>query len=92
MQVLISDIADAVKRECTCDCAVSPHLNQVVVQIGNSGFDQHMGNLILQIQKIIDRHYPEREENLYLVIRAQNEQKKSLKYGNPLKFHEGDLP
>jgi hypothetical protein len=48
MQELISDIADAVKRECACDCAVSPHLNQVVAQIGNSGFDQHMDNLILQ--------------------------------------------
>ncbi|MDB4920059.1 hypothetical protein [Mucilaginibacter sp.] len=79
MEILNVNIAEVVKRECAFDCTISPHPGQVVVQISNDDFARRMGNLILQLQKVIDRHYPEREENLFLVIRAPNEKENVFK-------------
>jgi hypothetical protein len=49
------------------------------VQISDADFDRRMANLIVQLQKVIDRHYPEREENLFLVIRASEKKENIFK-------------
>jgi hypothetical protein len=43
--------------------------NQLVIQISRTDFEQRLGNLLQQIQTVIDNRFPIRKEHLSIVIR-----------------------
>lgn len=69
MKKLRSKVVKALKREFTFKCTISARMNQVILYVNNIDFEQHLGKLLQQTQQIIDKHFPQREENLCLVIR-----------------------
>lgn len=69
MKKLRSKVVKALKREFTFECTISARMNQVILYVNNIDFEQHLGKLLQQTQQIIDKHFPQREENLCLVIR-----------------------
>lgn len=44
-------------------------MNQVILNVKDIDFEQHLGQLIQQTQLIIDKYFPQREDHLCLVIR-----------------------
>lgn len=69
MKKLRSKVVKALKREFTFECTISSRMNQVILYVSSIDFEQHLGKLIQQTQQIIDKHFPQREDNLCLVIR-----------------------
>jgi hypothetical protein len=69
MKKLRSKVVKALKKEFTFECTISSRMNQVILYVSNIDFEQHLGKLIQQTQQIIDKHFPQREDNLCLVIR-----------------------
>ncbi|SMC61830.1 hypothetical protein [Pedobacter nyackensis] len=69
MKKLRSKVVKALKREFTFECIISSRMNQVILDVKNIDFEQHLGLLLQQTQYIIDRCFPRREDNLCLVIR-----------------------
>ena len=69
MKKLRSKVVKALKKEFTFECTISSRMNQVILYVSNIDFEQHLGKLLQQTQQIIDKHFPQREENLCLVIR-----------------------
>jgi ABC-type microcin C transport system permease subunit YejB len=69
MKKLRSKVVKALKREFTFECTISARMNQVILDVKNIDFEQHLGQLIQQTQQIIDKYFPQREEHLCLVIR-----------------------
>lgn len=65
MNTLRSKVVKVLKREFTYDCTISFKTNRVILQVRNIDFEQCLGSLL---QQIIDKHFPEREENLFIHI------------------------
>ncbi|MNE89214.1 hypothetical protein D3C80_1866040 [compost metagenome] len=70
MKKLRSKIVKTLKKEFTFECVISSRMNQVILNVKNIDFEQHLGQLIQQTQFIIDKYFPQREDHLCLVIRA----------------------
>jgi hypothetical protein len=43
--------------------------NQVLIKISKTDFEERLGNLLQQIYRVIDQHFPVRQEHLSIVIR-----------------------
>lgn len=69
MKKLRSKVVKALKKEFTFECTISSRMNQVILNVRDIDFEQHLGQLLQQTQQIIDKYFPQREENLCLVIR-----------------------
>ncbi|SDL58861.1 hypothetical protein SAMN04487898_12129 [Pedobacter sp. ok626] len=69
MKKLRSKVVKALKKEFTFECIISARMNQVILNVKNIDFEQHLGQLIQQTQLIIDKYFPQREDHLCLVIR-----------------------
>ncbi|TCC94723.1 hypothetical protein [Pedobacter hiemivivus] len=69
MKKLRSKVVKALKKEFTFECTISSRMNQVILNVKNIDFEQHLGQLIQQTQLIIDKYFPQREDHLCLVIR-----------------------
>jgi hypothetical protein len=72
MKKLRSKVVAALKREFTYECTISSRMNQVILKVRNIDLEQELGRLLQQIQQIIEKHYPQREEHILLVIRAMD--------------------
>ena len=55
--------------------------NQLLIKISRTDFEQRLGNLLQQIQSVIDQRFPIREEHLSIVI-----QDNEAKYENVFKI------
>ncbi|MCX2450170.1 hypothetical protein OQX61_02700 [Pedobacter sp. PLR] len=69
MKKLRSKVVKALKREFTFECTISARMNQVILNVKNIVFEEHLGQVIQQTQLIIDKYFPQREEHLCLVVR-----------------------
>lgn len=79
MKKLRSKVVKALKREFTFECTISSRMNQVILNVKNIDFEQHLGQLIQQTQLIIDKYFPQREEHLCLVIQTNGNQQNTFK-------------
>ena len=85
MKKLRSKVVKALKKEFTFECTISARMNQVILNVKDIDFEQHLGQLIQQTQLIIDKYFPQREDHLCLVIREMEEQTRiDLKSGSLL--------
>jgi ABC-type microcin C transport system permease subunit YejB len=78
METLRSKVVKVLKREFTYDCTISSRMNQVILQVTNIDFEERLGRLLQLIQQIIDKYYPQREENLSIVIRDSGGMKENV--------------
>lgn len=70
MKKLRSKVVKVLRKEFTFKCTISARMNQVILYVSDIDIEQHLGMLLQQTQQIIDKHFPQREENFLLVIRA----------------------
>lgn len=73
-EILTPNVVDVLKKELNYPCNVRSYLGQVVLEISDGDFEGHMGGILQQIQHIIDEHFPQREEDLSVVIRNRDTQ------------------
>lgn len=66
LETLQSDVITVLKKELDNPCNIWSYMGQVVLEISNDDFDKHMGCLV---QHVIDAHFPDRDEDLCIVIR-----------------------
>jgi hypothetical protein len=64
-----ADVARLLKSELGPDGTVSAAANQIIVSISRFQVEHHLGNLLQQIHRTVDQHFPVRKENLSLTIR-----------------------
>lgn len=62
-------VARLIKSELGADGTVSHAAGQVIVSISRFHVEHHLGNLLQQIYKAVDQHFPIRKENISLIIR-----------------------
>jgi hypothetical protein len=68
-QTLQTEVVDTLRQKLDYPCDIWTHLGQVILEINNIEFEMHMGCLLQQLQRIIDHDYPDRDENLFLIIK-----------------------
>ncbi len=66
---LTGEVARLIKSEMATDGTVTHIANQVIVSISRFEVEHRLGNLLQQIYRAVDQHFPVRHENLSLVIR-----------------------
>jgi len=64
-----ADVARLIKSELGANGTVSAAANQIIVSISRFQVEHHLGNLLQQIYRTVDHHFPVRKENLSLIIR-----------------------
>jgi hypothetical protein len=69
---LSASVARLIKNELATDNTVQAAANQVIVSISRFEVEHRLGNLLQQIYRSIDQHFPVRRENLSLIIRDRD--------------------
>jgi hypothetical protein len=64
-----ADVARLLKSELGQGGTVTTAANQIIVSISRFQVEHHLGNLLQQIYRAVDQHFPVRKENLSLIIR-----------------------
>jgi len=64
-----ADVARLIRSELGTNGTVSLATNRIVVSISRFQIEHHLGNLLQQIYRTVDQHFPVRRENLSLTIR-----------------------
>jgi hypothetical protein len=62
-------VARLLKTELGNQGRVSAAANQIIVSISRFQLEHHLGNILQQIYRTVDQHFPVRRENLSLIIR-----------------------
>jgi len=66
---LAADVAKLLKTELGAEGSVSAAANQIIVSISRFQVEHHLGNVLQQIYRTVDQHFPVRTENISLTIR-----------------------
>lgn len=69
MAELGTAVARLIKNELATDGTVHAAANQVIVSISRFEVEHRLGNLLQQIYRAVDQHFPVRKEHLSLIIR-----------------------
>ncbi|MGN6179240.1 MAG: hypothetical protein ACTHNW_08665 [Mucilaginibacter sp.] len=62
-------VALLIKNELGTDGTVKTVANQIVVSLSRFQIEHHLGNVLQQIYRSVDQHFPVRKEHLSLIIR-----------------------
>ena len=62
-------VAKLIKSELATDGTVHAAANQIIVSINRFELEHRLGNLLQQIYRSVDQHFPVRKEHLSLIIR-----------------------
>jgi hypothetical protein len=81
LQNLSTGVLHLLKNELDEHGVVTKFGNQIVVSISRTDFEHRLGNLLQQIYRTVDQHFPVREEQLSIVIRDAE-----AKYENTFKI------
>ena len=81
LQNLGTGVLHLLKNELGEHGTVTETGNQILVSITRADFEQRLGNLLQQIYRTVDQHFPVREEQLSIVIRDAE-----AKYENTFKI------
>lgn len=65
-------VAKLIKSELTSDGTVQAVANQIIVSISRFEVEHKLGNLLQQIYRTVDEHFPVRTENLSLIIKDRD--------------------
>ena len=66
---LAASVARLLKAELATDGNVQAAANQIIVSISRFEVEHRLGNLLQQIYRAVDQHFPVRKEHLSLIIR-----------------------
>lgn len=80
IKTLSTDVIGLLKKELGEAGIVASLGNQILIKISKTDFEERLGNLLQQIYRVIDQHYPTRKEHLSIVI-----QDNEAKYENVFK-------
>lgn len=62
-------VVNLLEKEMTYKCRLWHEGNEILLEINDTDFENNMGYLVRQIQGIIERNLPEREDDLSIVIK-----------------------
>ena len=62
-------VAHLIKSELGTDGTVKTVANQIIVSLSRFQVEHHLGNVLQQIYRSVDQHFPVRKEHLSLIIR-----------------------
>lgn len=62
-------VAKLLKAELATDGTVKAVANQVILSISRFEVEHRLGNLLQQIYRVVDQHFPSRTENLTLIVK-----------------------
>lgn len=62
-------VAKLIKNELATDGTVHATANQIIISVSRFEIEHRLGNLLQQIYRSVDQHFPIRKENLSLIIR-----------------------
>jgi hypothetical protein len=62
-------VAHLIKNELGTDGTVKTVANQIIVSLSRFQVEHHLGNVLQQIYRSVDQHFPVRKEHLSLIIR-----------------------
>jgi len=65
-------VAKLIRSELTSDGTVQAVANQIIVSISRFEVEHRLGNLLQQIYRTVDEHFPVRTENLSLIIKDRD--------------------
>lgn len=68
---LAASVAKLIKTELASEGTVHTAANQIIISISRFDLEHRLGNLLQQIYRTVDQHFPVRSENLSLVIKDQ---------------------
>lgn len=64
-----TDVIHILKNEIGDQGTVASLGNQVLIKISQTDFEFRLGNMLQQIYRVIDQHFPTRDEHLSIIIR-----------------------
>jgi hypothetical protein len=71
-KTLTTDVIHLLKTEIGDQGTVGGLGNNVLVSIKQADFELRMGNILQQIYRVIDQHFPVRNEHVNIIIRDAN--------------------
>lgn len=72
VRTLNTDVMHLLKTEIGDQGTVAGLGNQVLINIKQADFELRMGNILQQIYRVIDQHFPVRNEHVSIIIRDAN--------------------
>jgi len=67
-----ASVARLIKSELATDGTVHAAANQIIVSISRFEVEHRLGNLLQQIYRSVDQHFPVRKGDLSLIVRAMD--------------------
>lgn len=64
-----ASVAQLIKNELATNGTVHAVANQIIVSVSRFEVEHRLGNLLQQIYRAVDHHFPVRKEHLSLIIR-----------------------
>lgn len=64
-----TSVANLIRSELAAGSTVQTAANQIIVSISHFEVEHRLGNLLQQIYRSVDQHFPVRKEHLLLIIR-----------------------
>jgi hypothetical protein len=68
---LTGDIVQLLRIELMDSCAIGCSDGQVTVTLSRTNCEKNYGNIVQHIHRVIDRRYPERSENVFILLRDE---------------------
>ncbi len=72
VRTLTTDVIHLLKTEIGDQGTVAAMGNQVLISFKQPDFELRMGNILQQIYRVIDQHFPVRHEHVNIIIRDVN--------------------
>jgi len=69
---LTASVAWLIKNELAANGNVHAAANKIIVYISRFEVEHRLGNILQQIYRSVDQHFPVRKENLSLIIRDED--------------------
>ncbi|MDN3580087.1 hypothetical protein [Mucilaginibacter flavus] len=67
-KTLTTDVIHLLRIELGEHGTVASMGNQVLIKISQADFESRLGNMLQQIQRVIDQHFPARQNHLSIII------------------------
>ena len=69
MQTINSKVIDMLKKECICDAVFNMYMKHIIIGLSGSYSFMQKEDLKEEIARLIEKHFPYREENVPLAFR-----------------------
>lgn len=69
---LSTEVARLLKSELGQAGTVTAFADRIIIHISHADFERRLGNLLQQIYRVVDQHFPVRSQHISLIIRDRD--------------------